>query len=160
MTMSQTPNKNRITLEQFRELINKLELETGLTKMEVVRNIEYILQQRKAHSEYLITKDNMLTKQEALKFIDQSIKKKVKESGGSKMEVSIEILLDFEDERQAGQNTISIWRNRDQPNEMHSTIFLNDHDYKRLQEIVVKYKLPIAEAYDKMRVEKDSEEND
>ena len=51
------------------------------------------------------------------------------------------------------QNLISIWRNRDQPNEMHSTIFLNDQDYKKLQEIVVTNKLPIAEAYDKMLAE-------
>jgi hypothetical protein len=52
------------------------------------------------------------------------------------------------------QNRISIWRDRDQPNEMHMTIFLDDQDYKRLKEIVVKYKLPITEAYDRMRSEK------
>ena len=52
------------------------------------------------------------------------------------------------------QKRISIWRNRDQPNEMHQTLFLNDQDYQRLQEIVLSDKLPIAEAYDKMRAEK------
>ncbi|HAQ19239.1 MAG TPA: hypothetical protein DCR40_08410 [Prolixibacteraceae bacterium] len=98
------PNRHPITLEQFRNLISKLELETGLTRMEIVRNMEYILQQRKEHSEYLMTLDNTMTKQEALKFIDQLIKKKVEETGGTKMLVSIEMFLDFEDLRQAEHN--------------------------------------------------------
>jgi hypothetical protein len=37
---------------------------------------------------------------------------------------------------------------------MHFTIFLDDQDYKRLREIVVTYKLPIAEAYDRLIAEK------
>lgn len=52
------------------------------------------------------------------------------------------------------RNMISIWRNRGQESEMHMTVFLEDNDYKRLQEIVLEYKLPITEAYDKMMAEK------
>ena len=37
---------------------------------------------------------------------------------------------------------------------MHMTIFLDDKDYKRLQEIVEADRLPIAEAYDKMLADK------
>lgn len=58
-----------------------------------------------------------------------------------------------------GRNLISIWLNRDQPNEMHMTIYLDDQDYKRLQEIVEADKLPIAEAYVKMLEIKKSECN-
>lgn len=49
---------------------------------------------------------------------------------------------------------ISIWRNRDQQNEMHMTIFLDDQDYKRLQDIAVTENLTATEAYDKMEAEK------
>ena len=52
------------------------------------------------------------------------------------------------------QNVISIWRNRGTKKEIHEMIQLSDQDHKRLQEIVLTYKLPIAKAYDKLLLEK------
>ncbi len=52
------------------------------------------------------------------------------------------------------QNSVSIWRNRGQEDEMHMTVLLDDQDYKRLQEIVRTEHLPSTEAYDKMVAEK------
>ncbi|MDD2304495.1 MAG: hypothetical protein PHP53_07350 [Prolixibacteraceae bacterium] len=52
------------------------------------------------------------------------------------------------------QHRVSIWRNRDQEDEIHMSVCLNDQDYKRLQEIVRTEHLPSTEAYDKMVAEK------
>lgn len=52
------------------------------------------------------------------------------------------------------QHRVSIWRNRDQDDEIHMSVCLNDQDYKRLQEIVRTEQLPSTEAYDKMVAEK------
>ena len=52
------------------------------------------------------------------------------------------------------QHRVSIWRNRDQEDEIHMSVCLDDQDYKRLQEIVRTEHLPSIEAYDKMVAEK------
>lgn len=57
------------------------------------------------------------------------------------------------------QNRISIWRNRDQPDEMHMTILLSDKELQALQDIVVWDHLPIAEAYDKLRLQQKAAQN-
>ena len=41
------PNKKTITKEQFRELIRELELKTGKTPMEIIRELEHLQEQKK-----------------------------------------------------------------------------------------------------------------
>lgn len=50
-------------------------------------------------------------------------------------------------------NRVSIWRKTKQGEEIHMTVYLDDQDYKRLQEIAVTEKIPSTEAYDKMMSE-------
>ena len=55
---------------------------------------------------------------------------------------------------------VSIYRNRDQKDEMHMTVYVEDQDYKRMEELVEAENLTATEAYDKMeaeKIEKDSE---
>lgn len=52
--------------------------------------------------------------------------------------------------------TISIWQNRDQDNEMHMRVSVTDKDYNRMVELVKTENLTSTEAYDKMIQEKDN----
>jgi len=52
------------------------------------------------------------------------------------------------------QHMVSIYRNWGQKDEIHMTVYLEDKDYKRLQEIAVTEKLTATQAYDKMESEK------
>ena len=52
------------------------------------------------------------------------------------------------------RHMISIYRNRDQPNEMHMSVYVEDQDYKRMEELVEAENLTATEAYDKMEADK------
>lgn len=55
--------------------------------------------------------------------------------------------------------TISIYRNWGEPDEIHMRISIIDQDYSRMLELVKTEHLPSTEAYDRMRSEKSAKDS-